>query len=560
MENENQDLSQPQEQPLEVAVGVKEEKTKKMHIIPREKRKKKRILITVVIVVVLLLLLRLLGGSSGTNLGAKVYTAERAAYRDVTVSVSGTGTIKPIHSGTIVGMVTGDILSDSFEIGDKVEKGQVLYVIDAKKAETGVEQAQLGVEQAQLSYDQASRAMGELTVTSTVSGRISSVAVKIGDSIAPGTPVAKVTDNQNMTLKCGFNAVDAKYISAGQSAVVTITATGETVAAVVKNVSGYTTVGSGGTLVQAVELTVKNPGGITGGMAATAQVGNYACQSGGTFEYATETEILAKSAGTVKEIYVSEGSAVSSGTKLLCVESENTEDQLKGAALAVENAELSLRTAQDMLEEYQIKAPITGTVTQKDLNAGDNIGQAGTTVMAVISDLSALTFDMMIDELDIPKVKIGQSVKISVDALPGRTFTGYVDKININGTTANGVTNYPVTVVVENPDAALLPGMNVSSEIQIDQNKHVLTIPLSAVSRGNIVQVLPENAVSEKDGIIDYTKAKDVEVTLGANDSRYVEIRSGISEGDFVLVKGILGESQVSMGTEEEMTAAAAGE
>ncbi len=509
-------------------------------------------MIALVVIVVIVFLLSLFGGGDGANYGAKDYTAEPAAYRDLTVSVSGTGTIKPIHSGTIVAMVTGDILSDSFEIGDKVEKDQVLYVVDAKNAKISVEQAQLGVEQAQLSYDQASRAVGDLTVTSTVAGRISSVSVKVGDSVAPGTPVAKVTDNQNMTLKCSFNTADAKYIAAGQSAVITITATGETVAATVKNVSGYTTVGSGGTLVQAVELTVKNPGGITGGMVATAQVGNYACQSGGTFDYATETEILAKSAGTVKELYVSEGSAVASGTKLLRLDGANTEDQLKGAAMAVENAKLNLRTAQDMLEEYQIKAPITGTVTQKDLHAGDNIGQAGTTVMAVISDLSALTFDMMIDELDIPKVKLGQKVEISVDALPGATFTGYVDKININGTTMNGVTNYPVTIVVDNPDAALLPGMNVSAEIQIEHNEHVLTIPLNAVSRGNIVQVLPESAVSEKDGTIDYTKAKDIEVALGANNQKYVEITSGLSEGDLVLVKGILAETPTE--TDEMMS------
>ena len=271
-------------------------------------------MIVVVIAAVILLVLRMCSGGSGGEATGNDYSSEAAAYRDLTVSVSGTGTIQAIHSGTIVGMVTGDILSDSFEIGDKVEKDQVLYVIDAETAQTSVEQAELGVQQAQLAYDQAVRAAADQTVTSTVSGQVSSVDVKKGDSVNAGMAVVTVTDNKTMTLKCNFNSTDAQNIRAGQSATVSITATGETVSATVKNVSGYTSVGAGGTLVQAVEFSVKNPGGITGGMAATARVGNYACQSGGTFDYATQTQVIAKAGGTVDAIYVSEGTTVAAGT------------------------------------------------------------------------------------------------------------------------------------------------------------------------------------------------------------------------------------------------------
>ena len=497
-------------------------------------RRKKVIIPVVVILVVLIVLLRACAGGQAILSGLG-YSAEAAQYRDLTVSVSGTGTIEPIHSSTLVGMVAGDILSDTFEIGDQVEKDQVLYVIDATTAQTNVEQAELSVQQAQLAYDQAVRAAQDLTVTSTVSGQVSDIAVKRGDSVSAGMAVITVTDSKTMTIKCDFNKADAANIRAGQSAVVTITATGETVPATVRNVSAYTEVGAGGTLVQSVELAVNNPGGITGGMAATARVGNYACQSGGTFDYATQTQVLAKASGTVDAIYVSEGTTVAPGTRLLHLEDETMEDQVESAALSLDNARLNLQTAQDMLDEYEIKAPISGTVTQKDMSAGDNIGQAGTTTMAVISDLSALTFDMLIDELDIPNVQVGQKVEITVDALPGRTFTGYVDKININGNTANGVTNYPVTVMVEDPDPDLLPGMNVSAEIIIERREHVLTIPLAAVQRGDKVQVIPASAISEE-GLIDTTQAEEVTVELGANNSSYVEVTGGLKEGDLVLV------------------------
>lgn len=504
----------------------------------RWKGSKKARIITIVVVVFLVLVLLLRACSSGVTALLGGYTAQAASMRDITVSVTGTGTVQPIHSSTIVAMVTGDILSDSFEIGDHVEKDQVLYVIDAENAQTAVEQAQLAVDQANVSYQQALRAAEDLTVTSTVSGQVSSIEVKQGDSVGAGTAVVTVTDNKNMTLKCDFNAADAQNIRAGQSAAVTMTATGETLSATVKNVSGYTAVGAGGTLVRSVEFSVPNPGGITGGMAATARVGTYACQSGGTFEYATQTQVLSKASGTVDAIYVSEGTTVAPGTRLVHLEGSGLEEQVESAGIAVRNAELSLRTAQDALESYQIKAPISGTVTQKDLSAGDNIGQVGTTTMAVISDLSALTFDMLIDELDIPQVQVGQRVEIEVDALPGRTFTGYVDKININGNTANGVTNYPVTIMIEDPDSDLLPGMNVSAEIVIDEVTDALTIPVSAVQRGDTVLVVPESAVSEKDGSVDLTQAKEVQVKLGSNNSDYVVVLSGLEEGDLVLVPG----------------------
>lgn len=523
----------------------------------RKKSKKKLILIAVIVVVVLFLLSRMLGGGSGIPMGGNL-TAEAAAYRDLSVTVSGTGTIQPIHSSTIVGMVTGDILSDSFEIGDAVEKDQVLYTIDAEAAQTAVEQAQLALQQAQIAYEQASRAAQDLTVTSTVSGQVSSVEVKKGDAISAGTAVVTVTDNKNMTLKCNFNSADAKNIRAGQSGTVTITSTGETVAATVTNVSAYTAVGTGGTLVQGVELKVTNPGGITGGMAATARVGTYACQSGGTFEYATQTQALAKASGTVDAIYVSEGTTVAPGTKLVHLDGADLADQARNAKLSLENAQLNLRSAQDALEEYNIKAPISGTVTQKSMSAGDNIGQVGNSTLAIISDLSALTFDMNIDELDISKVKVGQRVRITVDALPGQEFSGYIDKININGTTTGGATSYPVTVMVENPDPALLPGMNVSADIMVEEVQGALTIPLGAVDTGNTVQVIPASAISEKDGSIDTTQAETRTVKLGVGDSSYVEVTDGLKEGDLVLVKSDL--DQVLAGGMSTATVSESGE
>ena len=79
---------------------------------------------------------------------------------------------------------------------------------------------------------------------------------------------------------------------------------------------------------------------------------------------------------------------------------------------------------------------------EKNFKAGDKVDGASSGTLAVIYDLSYLELEMAVDELDIGKVEVGQEVRITADALEGMTFKGYVDKININGTTANGRTTY----------------------------------------------------------------------------------------------------------------------
>ena len=131
--------------------------------------------------------------------------------------------------------------------------------------------------------------------------------------------------------------------------------------------------------------------------------------------------------------------------------------------------------------------------------------------------------DMNVDELDISKVKVGQTVEITADALIGQSFTGTVDKVSINGTTANGVTTYPVTITIRD-FGNLLPGMNVSAKILGETAKDVLCIPLDAVSRGNMVLIPGEGAMNaDNTGVTDASKVEEKDITLGRNDEEYIE-------------------------------------
>ena len=153
------------------------------------------------------------------------YTLDTVQRRDLTVGVSGTGTVTPIESYYLKPLVTGEVLEAPFEVGDRVEKGDVLYRLDAKDAEMSIQQAELSVRQAQKSYDDLA---SNLTVRAGGAGVVQKVLVQKGDLVSPGTPIAEIADTSTLTAVLPFHSADAQRLSPGQSAQVTIAGTMET--------------------------------------------------------------------------------------------------------------------------------------------------------------------------------------------------------------------------------------------------------------------------------------------------------------------------------------------
>ena len=151
--------------------------------------------------------------------------------------------------------------------------------------------------------------------------------------------------------------------------------------------------------------------------------------------------------------------------------------------------------------------------------------------MAVIYDLSQLTFEMSVDELDVRSVQVGQKVQVTADAVEGKTFTGTVTNISLESSQSNGVTNYPVTVTMEEA-GELLPGMNVDGVIILEEAQDTLMIPVEALMRGNRVYV-QDASVTEQQGNVP-AGFRAVEVETGLSNDSYVQIVSGLSEGDVV--------------------------
>jgi HlyD family secretion protein len=275
-------------------------------------------------------------------------------------------------------------------------------------------------------------------------------------------------------------------------------------------------------------------------------VGDIACNGSGTFAYKAEAPIVARAAGKISKIALKEGGFASKGQTILTITSDTLSDQVSKAYDSLQDSRLTLEDRYDMLEEYTVKSPISGTIIEKNYKKGDTLS-AGK-ALCTIYDLSYLTMTLNVDELDISKVSVGQKVQITAEAVESKTFEGEVTKVNIKGNTVNGVTSYPVTIRVDNAED-LLPGMNVDANIVIEGKEDVLAVPISALTRGNrvLVQTDPtaDGTQMGEDGTpvgFEYT-----EVETGISDEDYIEIKSGLQEGQTVALVRVFTQNNTLM-------------
>ena len=520
---------------------------------PKKKKKwlKRIIALTVIVALLALFLTQCMKGGVQTASGS--YLPATAAVQDLTVAVTGPGTVKPNDTYRATALVKGEVLSAPFEEGQEIHKDDTLFVIDASDVETAIQQAQLSVQSAQLNYDSLVRTRNDNTqdrqVKANASGVVTKVYVDPGDTVAAGTPIADILDRDNMKLKVPFHSVNATAFYVGQSATVTVSGTAETLYGTITEIAATDSVGAGGTLVRNVTIAVQNPGALSNTSMGSAMVGEVSSSASGTFQYGESKQLIAKYSGELQTLDLNEGDKVYDGQLLGEFKETKMQDQIDAAAIQLQNARLSLQNAKDRLEDYTITSPIDGTVIEKNYKAGDNIDPSTATAtganafLAVIYDMSRLTFDINVSEMDVVRVEVGQKVTFTADALDGQEFTGTVEKVNINGTTQNGNTSYPVTVAVDGngQDLAaegLLPGMSVSANIIVEEVGSVLCVPVDAIQRSEIPYVLVagEGALDENGGLADFTKLEQRPVELGRNNDEYIEILDGLSEGDTVFI------------------------
>lgn len=245
----------------------------------------------------------------------------------------------------------------------------------------------------------------------------------------------------------------------------------------------------------------------------------------------------------------------------------------------IERAEAGSSQARDQLSKTTIYSPIDGNVTVLNSKLGERVVAtnqfAGTEVMRV-ADLSHMEARVDVNENDVVTVKIGDKATVKIDAYRDRKFTGTVQQIaNTGKTTGAGtqeeVTNFEVKIRIEDHDVSLRPGLSCTAEISTDLVKDVVAVPMQSVTiRTGESDLSPEEiemrkhkaaARDQSDSSAEVTserqerqaqkeereklnkvvflkkgdKAFMVKVTTGIADDSYIEIKSGVNQGDEVI-------------------------
>jgi HlyD family secretion protein len=247
----------------------------------------------------------------------------------------------------------------------------------------------------------------------------------------------------------------------------------------------------------------------------------------------------------------------------------------QSSRIAQEHA--NLESAQYDLSKVRIESPIDGIVTARSIQEGEMVmigtmNNAGTVLMT-LADMSIIQAEIEVDETNVPNVQIGQLAKITIDAIPDKTFKGHVSEIGNSpiqaaaGATGTQATNFKVKVVLDEDVPDVRPGFTCTADITTARRKNVVSVPIPAVAvrelifdaNGKAIKEPKDNkrrrpetspavaelktgqARKEVEGVFVVRasgKAKDAEFTpikMGIAGDRYFEVLSGLQAGDEVI-------------------------
>lgn len=230
--------------------------------------------------------------------------------------------------------------------------------------------------------------------------------------------------------------------------------------------------------------------------------------------------------------------------------------EVDAARFSVTSSEASLKEANENLVKTSIYAPMSGTVSMLLVELGERVAGTGMmagTEMLRIADLSRMEAQVEVNENDIPRVKLGDTAAIEIDAYTDHKFKGIVTEIansaKTTGVSADQVTNFDVKILVlpesykaltnENNLNPLRPGMSATVDIQTEIREGIITVPIQSVTTRTdttkVVQNLSDEVIRTLVFATDGERALAKDVKTGIQDNSYIEIISGISEGDRVV-------------------------
>ncbi|RDI94494.1 efflux RND transporter periplasmic adaptor subunit [Meiothermus sp. QL-1] len=379
--------------------------------------------------------------TASTTPAVATATVQQGVFR---VSVSGPGTLGAIQSLSVKPAVNGTVLKLP-NVGDRVQKGQLIVELDPTSYARALENARLALQKAQANLDKL---------------RVDQAS-------------AQATNRQNLA------SAEAAYNNA----------------------------------MRDLEAARTN-------LEATQKLFDLGGASAQNLQSARDAYAKAQAALEVARVNLS-----TARQALSLREASNAQD-LRNAQLAVEQARLDVKNAEENLAATRIYAPFDGVVAE--VNAGVGTTVSNSTALLTLIDDTSINLPIQIDESEIARVRVGQKVEVTLDAFSGETFEGVVTAIAPQAQMQQNIAFFYVTVRIPNPERKLRPGMTAEGEIIVEEIPNALIIPKRAVQT---VRNRAYVEVLQPDG-----SRETVRVVLGPDDGVNQVVQEGLQVGQRVVL------------------------
>ena len=532
----------------------------------RKNRKKGKVIKTII---TLVLLAAILGGG-GFSIWyfllrpapveqGEIY-AVPAEIGSIQSTVSGSGNAKAKESAAITLSEGGTVRELFVAAGDVVTAGQPLYTIYSEAAEKAVTDAQEKVNALNKELAKLQEQTADLTVKAPFAGKLVNVQdFSIDQTVSSGTEVATLVNDKKLKLSLYFSYAYENSISVGQSVTVSLTSMMKDFTGTVEKINKVRYITPEGAVQFEVVISFNNPGTLTEGMDASAAIhlsdGTVAYPyASGKLEYYESRVVTTQASGPVRSFNLLNYADVKAGDVLLILGSDTIDDEIQAKQQEIAAAQETLNTAQQAMANFNAVAPIDGTITACTLTEGAEV-KSGDTVI-IISNSTTMLVNITVDDRNISFIKPGDVVNLDWNGTP---YMGTVTSIDMGSAeSGNGMTNFPVTLTVDNMDGSLIEGAWLQYSFVTSQSDNCILIPGSAVksvldTEGNKRTVVFVKAETKPDDALEldlpepeegqrrsYPTEEEgyypVEVVTGIPDTQNVEIISGIEAGEEVFV------------------------
>jgi HlyD family secretion protein len=219
---------------------------------------------------------------------------------------------------------------------------------------------------------------------------------------------------------------------------------------------------------------------------------------------------------------------------------EGPEDEdITIARAQVKQAQLNQLQAENSLNNARIVAPFGGVISELNAKEGEIASAALPAV--VLTNLDQFKMKVLVDEIDVRQVEVGQPVRLTIDALPGTEVTGEITEIAPTPTNASGTVAYVVTIVPDPVDAPLRVGMSATASITTAEVNDAIVVP------NRFIQLDRESGDASVYKLVDGKPVRQ-QVELGLRNERASQILAGVAEGDEIALVTLSSEEQLRQG------------